>query len=83
MAKSKVYFSCRIRKYTYLNKIPGVCNAKEAWDFVAGSLDTIKNKRVTKLTPIMLTLNGTDQMSIIQTRTFFSQEVAEQMKKGG
>ena len=42
-----------------------------------------KNRPITSLTTKMLSASGGDQMSIEQTRTFFSEKVADVMESHG
>ena len=71
----------RLRNFTYAGRIPGV--SPEAWKVVADARDPISHKPATNLTRPMLDAGGRDQMSIRQTRTFFSTKVQTVMRLNG
>ena len=74
----KYLFLIRLRSFTYLDRIPGV--SSEAWRVAADAKDPVSHRPATNLTRSMLDTGGRDQMSIRQTRTFFSPKVQNVMR---
>lgn len=71
----------RLRTFTYSGRIPGV--NPTAWQVAADTKDPVTHRPATNLTRSMLDAGGKDQMSIRQTRTFFSPKVQCVMRENG
>ena len=67
--------------FTYSGRIPQV--SPVAWQVAADTKDPVTHRPATNLTRTMLDAGGKDQMSIRQTRTFFSPRVQSVMRKNG